>query len=140
MSHIVTVELELKDKQAIINACTRLTNDTQMKNVQLLNNGEVQEYKLFSGQKCTGIGIQLDNWNYPVVIDAETGKVKYDNYKGSWGEQVRLDEFVQATALEAMKIQAELANQQWHEEVQEDGTIKGFATDYTTNEQQQHYG
>ncbi len=47
-----------------------------------------------------GLGVQLRDWRYPVVFDLTTGESKFDNYGGAWGKQERLNEFLQAYAVE----------------------------------------
>ena len=54
----------------------------------------------------TGLGVELQDWLYPVVADLETGDLKIDNYDGRWGEVKYLDQFVQMYTVEAATIAA----------------------------------
>ena len=49
------------------------------------------KHKLYGGNVYEGIGLQLPGWNYPVVINTETGLASYDNFNGSWGKEIELD-------------------------------------------------
>jgi hypothetical protein len=69
VSHIVTIETEIRDASAIRAACSRLG----------LPEPVFGESRLFSGSK-TGWAVQLPDWRYPVVIDVNTGKIDFDNY------------------------------------------------------------
>ena len=44
--------------------------------------------------------MQLPGWTYPLVCDLASGELKYDNFSGRWGDQARLDAFLQAYAVE----------------------------------------
>ena len=45
--------------------------------------------------------MKLSGWKYPAVFDTETGKARYDNYGGHWGDSQHLDWFLQAYVWEA---------------------------------------
>jgi hypothetical protein len=76
MSHIVSIETEIRDASAIRAACDRLR----------LPEPVFGAAKLFSGSK-TGWTVNLPAWRFPVVCDVATGKVDFDNFGGRWGEQ-----------------------------------------------------
>ncbi len=95
MSHIVTIKTELRDYTAVSAACRRLELTPPI-------NGTAE---LFSGQ-ATGLIVRLADWTYPVVIDTDTGQVHFDNYNGAWGDQARLDQFMQIYAVERARIEA----------------------------------
>ncbi len=113
MSHVVTIETEVRDPAAVEAACQRLglPQPTQ---------GTTQ---LFSGE-ATGLAVQLPGWHYPVVCQLETGQVKFDNYGGAWGEQVQLHRFLQAYAIEAAKLEARRNGRQATEAQLADGYIE----------------
>ena len=113
MSHIVTVETEVRDVAAARAACNRLQLDPP-------SEGRAQ---LFSGE-ATGLIVQLPNWQYPVVFDTSTGEAKYDNYHGRWGEQQQLDRFLQIYAVEKSKIEARRNGHSITEQTLDDGSIK----------------
>ena len=49
---------------------------------------------------------ELPGWQYPAVIDTQSGVVRYDNYEGHWGDQQHLDRFLQLYAVEKAKLEA----------------------------------
>mgnify|MGYP000868638086 FL=1 len=113
MSHIVQIQTMVKDAAAVRAACKRLGLAEPVE-------GTV---KLFSGE-VTGLAVQLPEWVYPAVVDLGSGKVKFDNFNGRWGDQVHLDRFLQAYA--ACKAVAE-ARRRGHactEQKLDDGSIK----------------
>jgi len=75
MSHIVSIRTKVHDPVAIHAACRRLGFPEPVQ-------GTAQ---LFSGE-ATGLLIQLPNWQFPVVIDTQTGNIQFDNYGGAWKE------------------------------------------------------
>ena len=79
--------------------------------------------KLFSGN-ATGLIVKLPDWKYPVVFNATTGEAKFDNYNGRWGDQARLDEFLQSYAVEKAKIEARKKGHSCTEQQLADGSIK----------------
>lgn len=95
MSHVATIKTKLTDLAAITAACKRLGIEA----------GVEGEHKLYDGT-YTGLGVRLQGWKYPVVIDRQSGEVKYDNYNGKWGKQSELDAFMQAYGVEKTKIEA----------------------------------
>jgi hypothetical protein len=41
-----------------------------------------------------------------VVCQTKSGELSYDNYGGAWGDPARLDEFLQAYAIEKASLEA----------------------------------
>ena len=76
MSHIVTINTEVRDATAVRAACRRL---------KLAEPAE-GTFKLFSGE-VTGLGVQLPGWQYAVVCDLPTGQVQFDHFQGHWKGQ-----------------------------------------------------
>ncbi len=113
MSHIVEIKTEIRDEQAIRAACVRLQ----------LAAPEHKTVRLFNAT-ATGLCVQLPGWNYPVVCETQSGAVKYDNYNGHWGEQARLNAFLQAYAVEKAKIEARKKGHSVSETRLEDGSIR----------------
>jgi len=97
VSHIVTIESELRDVEAIRAAQRRLGWETC---------ADRQSVELFSGE-VTGWAIRAPGWQYPIVATAD-GKLHYDNYGGRWGDQKHLNALKQAYAAEHHS-QAEVA-------------------------------
>jgi hypothetical protein len=113
MSHVVQIQTEVRDAIAVRAGCKRLGLDEPVE-------GEV---KLFS-ETVTGLAVRLRDWRYPVVFNTATGESKFDNYQGHWGEQSRLDEFLQAYAVEKAKLAARKAGHCVTEQSLADGSIK----------------
>ncbi len=113
MSHIVTINTEIRDAAAIHAACQRLQLATPV----------YGEAKLFSGSK-TGWQVQLPDWQFPLVCDVNTGKIDFDNYNGHWGKQDQLDQFLQAYAVEKAKIESRRKGHSVTEQMLTDGSIK----------------
>jgi len=95
MSHIVTVKTQVRDAIAVAAACHRLG----------LPPPQHRSVKLFS-DAAEGLAVELPGWNFPVVCDLTSGQLSYDNYGGAWGDQNRLDAFLQSYAAERAKIEA----------------------------------
>ena len=113
MSHVVEIKTEIRDEAAVKAACTRLQIPTpEHKTVRLFN------------ATATGLCIQLPGWSYPVVANLTTGQLQYDNYQGHWGEQARLNTFLQAYAVEKAKIEARKKGHSVSEARLQDGSIR----------------
>jgi hypothetical protein len=78
---------------------------------------------LFSGE-VVGLGVELPNWRYPVVCETQSGELRFDNYGGHWGDQVQLDRFLQAYAVEKAKIESRRRGHTCTEQTLADGSIK----------------
>ena len=113
MSHVVQIATQVRDAAAVRAGCRRLELDDPVE-------GEV---KLFS-EVVSGLAVQLRDWRYPVVFNTATGETKFDNYQGHWGKQERLDEFLQAYAVERTKIEARRKGYSVVEQSLQDGSIK----------------
>ena len=79
--------------------------------------------KLFDGE-AAGLLVNLPGWLYPAVVEAATGKVRYDNYGGAWGDPAQLGRFLQAYALERATIEARRKGHTVTERALADGSIK----------------
>ncbi len=113
MSHVVEIKTEVRDEQAVRAACVRLQ----------LAPPEHKTVRLFSAT-ATGLCLQLPGWQYPVVCNLQSGAVQYDNYNGAWGEQGRLNQFLQGYAVEKAKIEARKKGHTCSESRLEDGSIR----------------
>jgi hypothetical protein len=112
MSHTVTIRTQIRDFHAIQAACERLKllQPTQ---------GDV---RLFD-RVAQGIGVQLDDWRFPVCIDSD-GNLLYDNFGGFWGLPEKLDQFQQAYAVCKATIEARMQGYTCQESVLADGSIR----------------
>jgi hypothetical protein len=113
VSHIVEIKTEVRDEQAVKAACSRLS----------LAPPERRAARLFS-TTVSGLCVELPGWQYPVVCNTESGQVSYDNYGGHWGEQSRLNSFLQAYAVEKAKIEARKKGHTCSETRLQDGSIR----------------
>jgi hypothetical protein len=113
MSHIVSIRTRVTDPLALAAACRRLG----------LTEPTTGTATLYSGQ-ATGLVIQLPGWHYPVVVDAASGEVKFDNYNGAWGSQSELDKLLQAYAVEKTRVEARRQGHTLTEQRLTDGSIK----------------
>jgi len=113
MSHIVTIQTQVRDPVAVAAACQRLKLPQPVQG----------RFRLFSGE-VVGLGVELPGWRYPVVCQTETGEVKFDNFEGRWGEQRHLDAFLQGYAVEKAKLEARRRGHSVIEQPLADGSIK----------------
>lgn len=95
MSHIVTIQTEVRDPVAVAAACRKLGLPEPVQGTA----------NLFSGA-ATGLLVKLPEWLYPLCIDTASGTLRYDNYGGSWGNPEHLDRFLQRYAVEKATIEA----------------------------------
>jgi hypothetical protein len=85
MSHTTKIKMEIKDKQALVNAVKFMREKLNLP----VNVIETNQVKLFQGRVKVnnGIAVELPDWKYPVLFDLDTGEVYYDNYDGYWGDE-----------------------------------------------------
>ncbi len=112
MSHIVRVKTQIRDPIAVAAACQRLK----------LAAPEQKTVNLFS-DTATGLAVQLPGWRYPVVCDLTTGEMQYDNFGGHWGEEAQRHRFLQAYAVELIKLQARKQGHTATEQQLADGSV-----------------
>jgi hypothetical protein len=105
MSHVVSVKSLLTSEAAIQRACAALAMAPAKRGTFAVYNATV-----------TGLGFNLPEWRFPCVADLKTGELRYDNYKGAWGDTQTLDKFTQRYSLEAAKLVAEAAGETCGEE------------------------
>ncbi len=113
MSHIVTIETQVRDAASVQAACQRLA----------LPAPRQETVELYSGQ-ATGLTVRLPDWHYPVVCDLASGRLQYDNFGGRWGKQEHLDRFLQAYAVERARSEARRQGHTVTEQTLSDGSIK----------------
>lgn len=112
MSHVVTIETEVRDPEAVAAACRRLG----------LPEPAFGAAKLYSGE-AVGLLVRLPGWLYPVVAETASGRVHYDNFGGAWGEQVQMDRLLQGYAVEKARIEARRRGHSVVERTLADGSI-----------------
>ena len=113
MSHIVTIQTEIRDVEALTRGCDRLG----------LAHPEHRTAQLFSSE-VTGYCVELPAWRYPVVCDVDAGTLAFDNFNGRWGEQKHLDSLLQAYAVERTRLEARRHGHTVTEQALADGAIK----------------
>ncbi len=113
MSHLVSIRTQVRDPVAITSACQRLQLPAPVQ----------RTVRLFSAE-ATGLAVELPGWRYPVVCQTESGDLKYDDFSGRWGERVQLDRFLQAYAVERVKLEARRQGQTAIEQPLADGSIR----------------
>jgi hypothetical protein len=113
MSHLVTIQMQVRDPVALSAACRRIGVAEPVR----------ETVQLFSGQ-IAGLAIRLPNWLYPVVVDIEAGALRFDNFGGRWGEPKELDRLIQAYAVEKAKLECRRKGHAVSETALRDGSIK----------------
>jgi hypothetical protein len=113
VSHIVQIQTEVRDPQAVGAACRRLA----------LPEPVTGTAKLFSGE-AAGLLVKLPDWLYPVVVDTATGQLRFDNYSGAWGRQEHLDKFLQSYAVEKARLEAHRRGHGVVEQALPDGSVR----------------
>ena len=113
MSHIVEIRTEVRDPAAVAAACRRLQLPQPTQGTA----------RLFAGS-ARGLLVNLPGWRFPLVVQAETGTLQYDNYGGLWGEPVQLDRFLQAYAVEKARLEARNKGHLVTEQNLPDGSIR----------------
>ena len=112
MSHIVEVKAQVRDQAAVAAACRRLALPEPVRGTAEVYSGDV-----------SGLIVRLPDWAYAVVIDTETGTLRYDNYNGTWGDETHLHSFLQAYVVEQARIEARKKSYRTTEQSLADGSI-----------------
>ena len=95
MSHVVTIETQIRDPAALAAACRRLERPAPL----------AGRHRLFA-EEVEGLAVSLRDWRYPVVCRTAVGELRYDTFQGRWGDPARLDELLQAYAVEKATLEA----------------------------------
>lgn len=113
MSHIVSIQTQIRDKVAVEAACSRLQWPAPVQD----------RFKLFS-TTVEGLGVRAPRWNYPIVCELTSGQLHYDNFEGRWGDPKFLDQFKQAYAVEKAKLEARRQGRTVTENQLQDGSVE----------------
>ncbi len=113
MSHIVTIQTEVRDEFIVGRVCERLS----------LPEPVVGRQRLFA-REVEGLGVQLPDWRYPLVCELPAGKLHYDNYNGRWGDPRELNRFLQLYATEKATLEARRQGHSVLEQALPDGSIQ----------------
>src|SRR4051812_30887861 len=103
MSHTVEVKIELRNREALLQAAKTV-------GATILGEGT---HALYSSRE-KGFGLKLNGWQYPVIIK-EDGTIAYDTYGGAWGNIAQLEDLQGWYALSAAQL--ECSNLGWHTEL-----------------------
>jgi hypothetical protein len=79
--------------------------------------------KLFAGE-AQGHIVRLPGWTYPVVVNIATGDLKYDTFRGAWGDEKELHKLLQRYAAEKAALEARRNGHSVVETSLPDGSIK----------------
>lgn len=90
MSETMSMNVEFRNRPAVFAACKRMGIECREGTFDLFRSKE------------KGLGIFLDGWKFPVILK-EDGSVRFDNYHGSWGDELRLNELRAYYGVEATK-------------------------------------
>ena len=112
MSHVLTIDSQVRDPAAITLACERLKLPPPRHGL----------FKLFS-EEAFGWAVQLRNWRYPVICQTESGQIRYDNFAGRWGRATDLNAYLQRYAVEAARLAARREGHTILEQPLADGSI-----------------
>jgi len=113
MSHIVTIEVEVRDLEAIRKTCQRMKLEEPC-------HGKATVFR----KKVKGTLVRFPSWSFPIVIDLQAGKIQYDNYEGNWGNQKELDDFLMFYGAEKVKLEAEKQSHSCTETILDNGQIR----------------
>ncbi len=111
MSHVVSIQTQVRDAAAVRAACQRLSLPSPNERTVTFFNDE-----------ATGLAIELPGWRYPVVC-VPAAELRYDNFGGRWGDPAHLDAFLQAYAVERAKLEARRRGCSVTEQPLADGSI-----------------
>lgn len=113
MSHIVTVQTQVRDAAAVVAACANLRWQPPLEG----------SHRLFSAQ-ASGLAVFPPNWRFPVVCELLTGRLLFDNFEGHWGDPKELDRFKQRYAVEKASMEARRLGRRVLEQQLADGSVK----------------
>ena len=123
MSHLVTVAVEVRDRDALVSACRRLR----------LPEPEYRTVRFYDGSVAVGEAIRLPGWRYDAVFDL-VGGVKFDDFEGRWGERRHFDALLQQYAVAKATIEARRAGHSVRETQLPGGRIKLVVTPLQTQQ------
>ena len=98
------------------------TLERAIANIPGAHYGGVHMADFYSG-RATGRIVQLPGWKYPVVINPDTGEMKYDNYSGHWGKLTELHRLLQEYAVATCEVYSERLGAEMTHEVLPNGEI-----------------
>ena len=113
MSHIVSITTQIRDPEALTQACRRLDLPAPQFGPATLFQTMVEGWQ-----------VQLPGWKYPVVCRIETGELLQDNFEGLWGDPSQLHRLQQTYAVEKVRLEARRKGFSVYEHPLSDGSIR----------------
>lgn len=113
MSHTVELSVRMKSPDVLRAACAALGLPEPVHGT----------HRLYDGTTMTGLAVRLPGWTYPAIVEAQTGRVRYDNYRGRWGDLSSLHKLAQRYSVEATKRKARLKGWRVHETTLPSGEV-----------------
>jgi hypothetical protein len=89
MSHLVVIEVSLKNQRSVVKACERLEWKYEV------NSSAV----MYDGSSIKGVVITIPDWKYPAVVQ-DNGQIGVDTFNNRWGSISDLDRLKQYYAVE----------------------------------------
>jgi hypothetical protein len=117
MSHTVTAKVKYTYPTA--GQESALTKTVLKMGGKVIGEGK---HRLYGGEE-TGFGFSLPGWRYPLVLKP-TGELKYDDFRGSWGDTKDLQKMQSLYGVEAARSAAEQLG--WLTQEQPNGTLQVF--------------
>ena len=113
MSHIVTITTQIKDLEALSQACRRLDLPAPLLGTAILYRTTVEGWQ-----------VTLPGWKYPIVCDLTTGQIHQDNFGGRWGDLNELHRLLQTYAVEKVRLEARRKGLSVYEHPLANGSIR----------------
>ncbi|MDP1711989.1 MAG: hypothetical protein Q8K86_05980 [Candidatus Nanopelagicaceae bacterium] len=113
MSHVATVQIELKDMEVLKAVCAKHKIPLRI---------GPHTVELYSGHVACDASFKLPGWRYPVAVVGK--ELKMDNFLGRWGQQKELDAVVQGYAVEKTTKQARSMGYSVSQQQKTDGTVQ----------------
>ena len=111
-----------------IKAGFKFTNEAALKAAAKHQGWQLKDrgtHKLFDGTKReNAFALSIPGWRHDVILDVDRGEALYDNYGGRWGDEQQLHKFLQAYAVEKVKLEARRQGQTAIEQPLADGSIR----------------
>jgi hypothetical protein len=109
----VTVRTQVRDPAAVAAACACLGLPAPAHGTDR-----------FYASEATGLLLHLPGWRYPAVLDTTTGALHSDTFAGRGGDPRQLDRFLQAYAVEKVRLEARKKGYALSEAALPDGSVR----------------
>jgi hypothetical protein len=112
-SSMFQIQTRIRDPVAMAAACRRLGLPEPVQGTAQFPSGEAR-----------GLLVHLTGWRFPLVIDTESGTVRFDVLQFERGEEAQLQRFLQAYAVERCRLESQKKGEHLSEQRLQDGSIK----------------